>query len=84
MKCVRENYICNIIIFACKITRYLKNIADDLVIKCNKIIDAVLCHATSQQKLYQSIYMKKGTLKDRKFLFFTWLFINYHITIDNH
>ena len=70
---------------------YFGNIIGDSVNRCNKIRELTKTIPITklsqlklfQQKLFQQFLSKKDNLYNRKFLYFTLCFINYHITIDN-
>ena len=76
-----EDYVWNPSNCACKIDKYLENIIGDLLVTSDGIIDVAIAIPT---KTFSSIFNgKKGLLQRRKFQYFTCLFINYHITVDN-
>ena len=78
----KKDQILNSSTCVCEINTFLKRVADDLVIACDEIKDAVA-------KLYYkptkttpiNFHEKKATWKIE--ISYIWLFINYHITINN-
>ena len=58
-----------------KIGKYLASIMDEFTISRDKL----LTHTMANQ-----ILMKKGNLQNAKFLYFTFIFINYYSNIDIH
>ena len=48
-----------------------------------KLLTWILSHTTKKQKQFQQILSKKSSLQNIKFLYFTYIFINYYSIIDS-
>ena len=72
-----KRYIWNTATCSCENEKYLASIMDDLVITCHKIIEYETTTVTTSFK------EKNEICKTKEFLYFTWLFINYHCIIDS-
>ena len=73
---MRKNYIWNPATYSCKNGKYLANIMDDSVITCDEIIEETKSVPTNLNE-------KKVTCETQKFLYFTFIFINYYCIIDS-
>ena len=73
-----KNYIWNPSTCACRSDKYLKSINGDSVVTCGEIVDVI---AKSYDKPTNT--NEERWPVNRTFLYFTCLFINYHISIDN-
>ena len=75
-----KGYIWNPTICSSESGRYVKSVVDDSVIKCDEIIEATKINMTKTalaKSISASFKLKQGDLKNKKFVYFTCLFINY-------
>ena len=70
----KKDYICNPSTCSCEISRYLKAIADDLVISCDEIMEVVtkLCDVSDTESI--NLTDKKAACKiDNYYILLTFL-----------
>ena len=69
---------------SCKNGKYLASIIDNSVITCDEITDAVAKLYNKETKTVTTNFNeKKFNLQNKKIIYFTCLFINYHCIIDS-
>ena len=56
---------------------------NDSTITCDEIIDAKAKSNDEETNQFQEILIKKYNMQNTKFLYFTYLFINYHCIIES-
>ena len=76
-----KDYVCNPSACSFENGKYLVSIMDDLVITLITLETQKLSRTTKKQKLLQQILMKKYSLQNTKFIYFTCLLVHYHCII---
>ena len=66
---IRKNFMC------------LKNITLGILVYA--LLKMIILQQNLNKNYSNKFLSKKGNLQNRKFLYFSHLFINYHITVDN-
>ena len=56
---------------------------NDSTVTCDEIIDAKAKSNDEETNQFQEILIKKYNMQNTKFLYFTYLFINYHCIIES-
>ena len=69
------NYIWNLATCSSERRKYLESIMNDSAITCNKVIEEI--------KTFPTNFNEKSSFQKTKFLYFTYIFINYCSIIDS-